>query len=93
MNPKTHECPTCGYEWRHGYNGDHNCSDFLQNKINGLRAALNKIAKWHGEFPETGEFYDEEKTQPISFGAAAYGSNGQRDFMRGIAIKALDEFE
>jgi len=51
--------------------------------------ALRRIAKWFGEFPETGEFYDNDKTRPVSF-AANYGSNGERDFMRELARKALE---
>jgi hypothetical protein len=50
--------------------------------------ALERIARWHGEFPETGQFWDDEKTRPISYGAA-FGSNGERDFMRKIASDAL----
>lgn len=52
-----------------------------------VRAALEQIERWDG-FPETGEFWDREKTQPISYGAQ-FGSNGERDFMREIARKAL----
>jgi hypothetical protein len=50
--------------------------------------ALERIARWHGEFPETGQFWDDEKTRPISYGAAL-GSNGERDFMRKVASDAL----
>jgi hypothetical protein len=51
-----------------------------------MRAALERIARWHGEFPDTG------KTWPtggaVSY-AAEYGSNGERDYMRQIAVDAL----
>ena len=50
---------------------------------------LERILKWHGEFPETDAFYDGDKSRPISY-AAAYGSNGERDFMRGLAATALE---
>jgi len=54
--------------------------------------ALEKIERWHGEFPETGEFWlNDDKTpseRPISYGSA-YGSNGERDFMRSVARQAL----
>jgi hypothetical protein len=53
-----------------------------------LRRALERIAKWTGEFPETGHYYDDAKTQPMSYGTA-YGSNGERDYMRQIAADAL----
>jgi hypothetical protein len=54
-----------------------------------LERALQSIAKWHGEFPVTGKFYDVEETRPMSYGAA-YGSNGERDYMRTLALNALD---
>jgi hypothetical protein len=54
-----------------------------------LERALRRIAKWHGEFPGTGKFYDAEKTQPMSY-AGAFGSDGERDYMRKIAQEALD---
>jgi len=48
--------------------------------------ALERIARWHGEFPDTG------KTWPTG-GAVSYaaecGSNGERDYMRQIALDAL----
>jgi hypothetical protein len=49
--------------------------------------ALKKIAKWHDEFPPSCRF-NEDGTQ-MSFGAA-FGSNGQRDYMRGVAQLAID---
>lgn len=54
-----------------------------------LEGALRRIAKWFGEFPETGRFFDKEKTDPMSY-AACWGSNGERDFMRKVAQDALD---
>lgn len=54
-----------------------------------LRAALERIARWHGEFPDTGRFWDEpENKRPMSFGACN-GSNGEREYMRCIAQEAL----
>lgn len=58
------------------------------DRVEQLEAALEKIERWFGEFPETGEFYDKEKQHPISY-AGNYGSNGERDFMRNIAKEAL----
>ena len=54
-----------------------------------LEETLKRIAKWHGEFPETGKYWDEEKTEPMSYGAC-YGSNGERDYMRRLAQEVLD---
>lgn len=81
---------------------DHDCGDFgkalegyaerakqLENKVEAMAKALKRIEKWHGEFPDTGKFWDEEKTRPTSF-AAEYGSNGERDYMRSVASAALD---
>ena len=50
--------------------------------------ALAKIERWFGEFPATEEFWDKEKTRPMSY-AACFGSNGERDFMRDVARSAL----
>jgi len=55
-----------------------------------LERALERIAKWFGEFPETGDFWDEDKTQPMSY-VSSYGSNGERDYMRSIAQNAIDD--
>jgi len=58
-------------------------------QILALREALGKINRWHGEFPETGRFWDRDtKAEPMSY-SAAFGSNGERDFMRAIAKSAL----
>lgn len=59
-------------------------------EIERIRAALDRIARWHGEFQETGRYWDEpNNTQPMSYGGA-YGSNGERDYMRQVAREALD---
>lgn len=59
-----------------------------KERIRILEAALRKIARWHDEFPQTDRFWDDEHTQPKSY-AAAFGSNGERDFMRQVALDAL----
>lgn len=59
-----------------------------EREIN-LESALKKISKWVGEFPETGKFWNKDETHPMSY-AAAFGSNGERDFMRKIASDALE---
>jgi hypothetical protein len=62
----------------------------LLGEIEALRKALERIERWFGEFPETGMFWDDDKkTRPLSYGAA-FGSNGERDFMRAIARAALN---
>lgn len=57
-----------------------------QQLIERYEKALKFILKW--EFPPTGQFWDVDKLQPMSY-AACYGSNGERDFMRNIANEAL----
>ena len=56
--------------------------------VSKMRRALERIARWHGEFPATGKFWDDERTRPTSY-AAEYGSNGERDYMRRVAMDAL----
>lgn len=52
------------------------------------RKALEQIARWDG-FPDTGRFWDvPDNTEPM-FYRACFGSNGEREFMREIARKAL----
>jgi hypothetical protein len=60
--------------------------------IRELVGALKRIERWHGEFPETGEYWDKEKTQMMSY-AACFGSNGERDFMRNIARSSIARAE
>ncbi len=59
----------------------------IRNDNARYRAALTRIAKWFGEFPGTGKYHADGV--PMSF-SYCYGSNGERDFMRGIAQDALD---
>lgn len=54
-----------------------------------MRQALQRIERWHGEFPETGRYWDEpNNAEPMSY-IACFGSNGERDYMRLIASNAL----
>jgi hypothetical protein len=55
--------------------------------VAAMRAALEQIERWDG-FPPTGEFWDINGDRPVSYGIN-FGSNGERDFMRGIARAAL----
>ena len=50
------------------------------------RAALERISKWFGEFPPTGRTWDDGTAMSY---AAAFGSNGERDYMRQVAASAL----
>ena len=59
----------------------------LARRNRAFLAALNKIQNW--EMPETGRFWDNDPTRPMSY-AACYGSNGERDFIRSIARQALE---
>ncbi|MEZ2744304.1 hypothetical protein ACBQ16_03785 [Halopseudomonas bauzanensis] len=54
--------------------------------IAGLTEALRQIERWDG-FPSTGKTWP-ESGEPVSYGAA-FGSNGERDFMRNLARKAV----
>lgn len=54
-----------------------------------VRKALGKIEKWFGEFPPSGKYWDDAQTLEMTY-AAAFGSNGERDYMRGVAREALD---
>ena len=64
--------------------------DALRAERDRLRDALQRIARWHGEFPETGRYWDEKRTNPMSY-SAVFGSNGERDYMRNVASDALHE--
>ena len=75
-------CPTCGQR---------NITATLQRRVveleaeaYRLRAALERIAKWHGEFPAA-----TCRGESVDYGYA-YGSNGERDFMREVAREALE---
>lgn len=58
----------------------------MNDGVDTVRKALERIAKWFGEFPETGRTWPDGS--PMSY-SAAHGSNGERDYMRGIAREAL----
>lgn len=47
---------------------------------------LTKIANW--ELPETGKFWDEEKTRPMSYGSC-YGSKGEKEYIQKLAKDIL----
>jgi hypothetical protein len=58
----------------------------LQKRVRVLEEALQKIERWFGAFPPTGRTWPDGT--PTSY-ATEYGSNGERDFMRSVARKAL----
>lgn len=51
-----------------------------------MRRALTIIANW--TLPETGEYWDKERTRPVSY-EAEHGSNGVRDYMKNLAAQTL----
>lgn len=51
------------------------------------RDALIRIEKWFGEFPRTGKYWEKDGEE-MSY-SACYGSSGERDYMRNIAMEAL----
>ena len=57
-----------------------------ESTIEALREALRRIERWFGEFPSTGKVWTDGT--PMSYGAA-YGINGERDYMRQVARDAL----
>jgi hypothetical protein len=73
---------------------DHESGDFGQSlegmadRAEVMEEALNKITTWFGQFPESGRTWPDG--EPMSY-AAAFGSNGERDYMRVVAQKALDK--
>ncbi len=59
----------------------------LASSRNGkLEAALQRIARWHDEFPATSQTWP--NGAPMSYGAC-WGANGERDYMRQVALEAL----
>jgi len=59
----------------------------LRDRVKVLEDALGRIEKWHGEFPKTGRQWNDGTEMSY---AAAYGTNGERDYMREIARLALN---
>ena len=82
--PGTHLCKD--HQGNHSHYATKNCELCrAQAEIERLREALGIIERWE-DFPESGRTW--EDGTPMSYGAA-FGSNGQRDYMRGIARAAL----
>ena len=53
-----------------------------------MEAALRRIARWHGEFPRSERFCDDGTEMSY---AGAFGSDGERDYMRQVALDALGD--
>lgn len=58
----------------------------LLERVGRLRTGLERVERWFGEFPDSGRFWDDG--EPMSY-SAAFGSNGERDYMRSVAREAL----
>jgi len=41
-NPETHTCATCGYTWRHAYDGTHSCATYLKMSLIDAEGALKE---------------------------------------------------
>lgn len=65
--------------------GDSTQTSALHVQVKQMRAALEQIVRWDG-FPRVPDRDDPSKD--YSYGVA-YGSNGERDFMRDVARRAL----
>lgn len=57
-----------------------------ERRLETARAALEKIERW--DMPVSGHFWDKDKKEPMSYGAA-FGSNGERDHIKSVAAEAL----
>lgn len=60
----------------------------LKEQVKELLTTLEKIKMW--EMPESRIYLDKEKTKQLSYGAA-YGSNGERDYIKSLAVKAINK--
>lgn len=58
----------------------------MTDKTNELKDAVQKIANW--EMPKTGKYWDDEKTQEMSYGAC-YGTQGEQLIIQDYAQNAL----
>ena len=58
----------------------------MTDKTNELKDAMQKIAKW--EMPKTGKYWDDKKTQEMSY-AACYGTQGEQLIIQDYAQNAL----
>ena len=58
----------------------------VSNKEKQMQSVLERIANW--ELPATNQYWYDDKTRPVGY-EAAYGSNGVRDYFKGLAADAL----
>jgi hypothetical protein len=82
-------CPHCKGK---GWIKEVPASDYaaLQAKCERYEAALKIVRDW--KLPSTGQFWDNDETQPMSY-EALKGTNGARDFIRNVAKEALSAGE
>lgn len=59
----TYECPECGFIWRHGHNGSHNCATRLKARVKELESTPDLWAESVKTADEMGDkiTYDEGK--------------------------------
>lgn len=62
----------------------------LEKQRNELLEALKRIEAW--QLPETGEFWDDDKTHPVSY-EVTQGTNGVRAYIRQVAREAIQSVE
>lgn len=53
-----------------------------------MRETLERIEQW--VMPESGLFWNDDPAKPVSYGAA-FGSNGEREYIRKLAREALQQ--
>lgn len=56
----------------------------LRGKVEEAVKVLSRIERWFGEFPQVTETAPDGTIKPSTYGWL-YGSNGERDYMRGLA--------
>lgn len=64
-NPEIHECYTCGFQWQHGFNGEHDCSLLLKIEREKLRKRVLELelalSFYAGSLREDGNGYEFQK--------------------------------
>jgi|JI10StandDraft_1071094.scaffolds.fasta_scaffold114429_5 hypothetical protein len=63
--------------------------NLLKLKSDALETSMHMIANWH--LPSTGQFWENDKTRPMSY-EAAYGSQGVQAYIKTVANEALIKY-
>ena len=63
--------------------------NLLKEKSDALETSMHMIANWH--LPSTGQFWENDKTRPMSY-EAAYGSQGIQAYIKTVANEALIKY-